>query len=579
MFPIATRLIGSSGRSNNNPENAKNNSSSNKNKSSGITGVLIALIIVLGLSAAIVLFYIYGLAPVRPVVRIEVGEPMPSATIFAKRHGTNVTYTAGAPEDPSTYILTTLGDLDLTVLVSETEYNVILRVVDTIPPTATPQAQFVSLGETLAADMFVTDVYDKTEVSVRFKTPPDFYSIGKKDVHLILEDEGRNTTAVQSTLYIFDVDIHGITVEAGTPFSDIQIPDFLIKDDSLNGVYDKIPLRFEINPPEEELGIVGDFSIRILLNEISFPSVITIVDTTPPTGKVLNLSTWLEKTLDPLEFFEEVHDFSDFTATFLTPPDTSYEGTREVIIILEDIWGNTSEFKASMTVEADTIAPEIRGVSDLTIAQGSNVLYREGVTAWDNVDGDIDFEVDSSAVDNNKLGTYTVTYTAIDSSGNISTETATVTVAEFTTESLLAMIDDILDDILDPNSDETEKARAIHRWVRGRISYGASTDREIERAAFRGLQRRTGDCFTFYAVSTLMLDRVGIENIEITRTPGARSTAHYWSLINIDGLWYHFDATPNNFGFFGFMFTSAEAARVSPRNYYTFDPHLYPPIV
>ena len=567
MLLIATKLMSSSGH---------------QNKSTGSSGklaVIITSLILLSILAAIVFLYIYGLAPVRPIVRIELGEPMPDASIFAKRPGTGIIYTAGAPEDPFAYILTSLGDFDLTVLVGETEYNVVLRVVDTTPPTATPIPHFISLGETPAADMFVTDIYDMTEVSVRFKNPPDLSSIGKKDVHIILEDEGRNTTTLQSALYIFEVNGLGITLEAGTLLSDVRLHGFLTKDDSLNGEYDKIPMQFETDIPQEHLNTAGEYNVSILLNDIPSPSIITIVDTTPPTGKILNLKTWPGKILDPLEFFEETHDYSGFTASFITIPDTSFEGTSEVLIILEDIWGNKSEFKSVLTVEADTIPPEIRGVTDLTIAQGSNILYREGVTAWDNVDGDIDFEVDSSAVDNNKLGTYTVTYTAVDSSGNKSTVTAAVTVAEFTTESLFAMIDDVLDDILDPDMNETEKARAIHRWVRGRISYGASTDREMEKAAFRGLQRRTGDCFTFYSVSTLMLERVGIENIEITRTPGARSTNHFWSLINIDGLWYHFDATPNNFGFFGFMFTSAEAARVSPRNYYAFDPDLYPPIV
>jgi hypothetical protein len=69
----------------------------------------------------------------------------------------------------------------------------------------------------------------------------------------------------------------------------------------------------------------------------------------------------------------------------------------------------------------------------------------------------------------------------------------------------------------------------------------------------------------------------------IRRTPGVRSTNHFWNLIQIGGAWYHFDATPNRFNFHGFMFTAPEAIRISAvsgasYNYFTYDPTLYPTI-
>ena len=441
----------------------------------------------------------------------------------------------------------------------------------------------IAIGETLSPDIFVKDIIDNTNVSIDFKEPPDFSVIGKQDISIIIKDEDRNITEVLTKIFIFDINKNeGITIEVGTPLTEIPIRDFLIKDDSLAEMRDIIPMVFEKSINQTQADTVGNYDVSILLNDIPISSKINVKDTTPPTGNPISIDVWLGKTPEPLDFIEDAHDYSEFTAVFQPEPDFTLEGTQEITVILRDIWGNSAEFTSTLTITKDTIPPEIRGVQDLTFARGANIIYRTGVTAWDNADGDIDFEVDSSAVNIDVLGEYPVVYTAVDSSGNAASITITLTVVEFTPESVMETIDNILVDIIDDSMNDTEKARAIHRWVRGRISYGGSADREVYRAAHRGLQRRTGDCYTYFAISKLMLDRVGINNVDITRTPGARSTNHYWSLIEIDGQWYHFDSTPNIFGVQGFMLTAQQAANISAnsrsRGYYAYDPSLYPPI-
>ena len=44
-----------------------------------------------------------------------------------------------------------------------------------------------------------------------------------------------------------------------------------------------------------------------------------------------------------------------------------------------------------------------------------------GVTAVDDIDGKCDVTVDTSGLDLSKEGTYTITYSAMDSSGNVAT--------------------------------------------------------------------------------------------------------------------------------------------------------------
>ena len=68
----------------------------------------------------------------------------------------------------------------------------------------------------------------------------------------------------------------------------------------------------------------------------------------------------------------------------------------------------------------DAVVPVItlKGEQSVTINAGEN--YEDaGVTAHDNVDGDISKSIETTgAVDANKPGTYTVTYNVSDQSGN-----------------------------------------------------------------------------------------------------------------------------------------------------------------
>lgn len=72
--------------------------------------------------------------------------------------------------------------------------------------------------------------------------------------------------------------------------------------------------------------------------------------------------------------------------------------------------------------EADTTAPVITGEKDINYVIGSPAPnYLDGLKATDNIDGDLtsQIEVDDSKVDLTKEGTYALTYTVTDSSGNV----------------------------------------------------------------------------------------------------------------------------------------------------------------
>lgn len=96
---------------------------------------------------------------------------------------------------------------------------------------------------------------------------------------------------------------------------------------------------------------------------------------------------------------------------------------------VQDSFGNTSKIERKISFE-DNEGPSIvlKGDSNIVIYLG-NSYKEEGYTAIDNCDGDITDKVISTGdVDTNKIGTYTLTYKVVDSSGNESLIERKVTV-------------------------------------------------------------------------------------------------------------------------------------------------------
>jgi len=107
------------------------------------------------------------------------------------------------------------------------------------------------------------------------------------------------------------------------------------------------------------------------------------------------------------------------------------------------------------------------------------------------------------------------------------------------------MADQVLRRIIKKNWPDKKKAKAIYRYVRGRCGYVQNAaHRDWRVTALHGLRYQSGDCYTYYSVSRLLLTRAGISNVMIKRYPAPRGMRHYWNLVYVNGGWYHFDTTP-----------------------------------
>ena len=241
----------------------------------------------------------------------------------------------------------------------------------------------------------------------------------------------------------------------------------------------------------------------------------------------------------------------------------------------------------SNTTSGDTTPPVINQTQDIVVYEDTTVSYRGYIQVTDDTDKNPTLLIDSSKVDISTPGTYEVVFTAKDADGNTSNHTATVTVNKkpkdfVDAEVIYEAVDKKLATLVNDNMSLRDKAKAIYNWAKYNIPYSSTSDKsDYMMEAYRVLKGNGTDCFGYYAVTKLMLDRIGVPNIDVKKVKNYEGDSnHYWSLISLDGgeNYYHFDATPRRAGGQFFMLTDAEMDEYSAKNKNCFnrDKSLYP---
>ena len=256
---------------------------------------------------------------------------------------------------------------------------------------------------------------------------------------------------------------------------------------------------------------------------------------------------------DAHDFINTIVEADEYEAYFECDlPDMNQIGDYDVVIRVEDASGNrTKELHSVLTIIEDYEAPTFAVVPELSAFVGEAIAYRKGLVVRDNCGGEVEVQVDSSAVDPTTPGDYTVSFTATDASGNTAWATTVIHVYEnqITEEQLADKVDAVIAQIITPDMDKEAQLRAVYRYVYDHIAYTSDSDKsDWVRAAYDGLfMTGSGDCFNYFAAAIAFCRRLGIDYREIERTPGAAEGTHFWIMVNIGTSekprWYHFDCT------------------------------------
>ncbi|QLH09204.1 immunoglobulin-like domain-containing protein [Candidatus Nitrosotenuis sp. DW1] len=308
----------------------------------------------------------------------------------------------------------------------------------TNPQTINKDSPYVELGAT-ATDLEDGDI---TGAIVIDSSAVNTSVVGSYSVTYTVTDSSGNTDTETRTVNVVAGNLPVIaitganpqTINVGTPYSELGATATDLEDGDITGA-------IVIDSSAVNTSVVGSYSVTYTVTDSSGNTdtetrtvnvvagnlpVIAITGANPQTINVGTPYSELGATATDLED-------GDITGAIVidsSAVNTSVVGSYSVTYTVTDSSGNTDTETRTVNVVAGNLPViAITGANPQTINVGTP--YSElGATATDLEDGDITgaIVIDSSAVNTSVVGSYSVTYTVTDSSGNTDTETRTVNV-------------------------------------------------------------------------------------------------------------------------------------------------------
>ncbi len=318
----------------------------------------------------------------------------------------------------------------------------------------------------------------------------------------------------------------------------------------------------------EVFNVPGEYKIYIIHGSRRITVKLTVEDTKAPVAEILALKVNQNGQPFPeaIDFFQNIVDASEVEAKFKNEVNpTELDKPYAVSIELSDIHGNKRTYETTITKIIDSEAPKITLPRTIAGYLGEGIAYRKDIVVTDNCFGEIDIVVDDSAVDTSKAGSYKVKYTATDKAGNVATAETVLVINEhkYTYEQLMNdKIKPLAASLgLKPSLSKEAQCKIIYNYVNSPTkkaeepknidfkdeSHTSHSDWITE--AYLTLEAGSGDCFSYFAVSKALFEYLGIENLDIQRSPNVKtqSGTHFWNMVNIGDAknprWYYYDAT------------------------------------
>lgn len=408
------------------------------------------------------------------------------------------------------------------------EETVSLKIEDTTPPVLKLTDFKTNPGYVPDQNDFITEITELSKYKTEMILPEELGY--ENEILFRVTDEFENST--EGTAHLYVDWMKSIFIELGDKITAADI------------LYDPADAEFVDPALIEEINNspAGAYTITATAKGRENTSNIVVNDTTPPELELKPISVFPDETVTIDDFVKSSFDLSG-TVTFAyegTEPDMTKLDEQQIIkITATDLSGNktTEETVFVVSERHDVLPPVFKGLKKMTVVRGSTPDYKKGVSATDDVDGKVEFKVDDSKVDINKIGKYTVTYTAVDFVGNKMTKTRTVEVIhnEQDTKDLVAEWSESIGDF-DNRTEEALACRKLVMTVKYNHEWGGDDP------IWYGFTERRGNCYVHALCLKAVLDLRGFETILIHVRD--EYEPHYWVLVKLDGVWKHIDATP-----------------------------------
>lgn len=234
--------------------------------------------------------------------------------------------------------------------------------------------------------------------------------------------------------------------------------------DNIDGdVTELVTVEGEVN-----VNVIGQYTLKYSApdksgNVTTINRTITVVDTGAPIisgadDKTINLLEELDLRAGVTAMDDIDGDLTDSIVIDGTV-DNAIPGENNIVYTVEDKSKNKSVVNRIITV-IDNIAPILFGVEDCTVEYGSTFDSKAGVTANDNIDGDLTSKIVIEGVINTSiLGEQILTYKVTDVANNEASAIRKVTIVD-TVKPVFSGIDDLTLN-LNENFDALEGVTAV----------------------------------------------------------------------------------------------------------------------
>jgi hypothetical protein len=316
-----------------------------------------------------------------------------------------------------------------------------VEVVDTTKPEITltgANPTFVNQNETYTEEGATVTDNSGEALSVTIDGVVDTSIVGDQIVTYTATDSSNNTETVTRTVTIVDVTPPvittggDVTVEVHTPYIDAGATATDAEDGDVSA-------SIVVDSHLVNTDVLGDYNVTYTATDSANNSatetiIVHVVDTTPPEIVIdgdnpLNLlvgDTYNEMGANATDNYD-----TGLSVTIVSNDvNTSAVGLYHVVYYVADTSGN--EANATRLVNVTTGEPPVitlDGPNPYDVEVGT-VYSDPGATAEDPEDGPVSVDMNTSELDMNTLGTYTVYFEATDNNGNTAYATRTVNVVD-----------------------------------------------------------------------------------------------------------------------------------------------------
>lgn len=357
--------------------------------------------------------------------------------------------------DNSTFDCSNIGANTVTLTVTDVNGNVstctsTVTIEDNVDPTAICQDITVQLDATGNASITPADIdngsNDACGVLSMTVSPSTFdcSNVGANTVVLTVTDNNGNVSTCNATVTVED------SVDPIAICQDITIQLSATGDATItagdvdNGSSDNCGIQsITVNPTNFNCADVGANSVTLTVTDVNgnvstCSATVTVEDDIPPTALCQDITVQLDATgnvsITPNQVDNGSNDACGLADMTVNPNtfNCSNEGPNTVTLTVTDNNGNVSTCIATVTVE-NNVAPNV-SCQDITVqldATGNVSITANDVNGGADAScGLASLTVDPSDFDCSHVGPNTVTLTAVDNSGNVSTCIAVVTVED-----------------------------------------------------------------------------------------------------------------------------------------------------